>query len=192
MAKSSLFAVAIFIFQSHAFHISPSIRIRHSVVKSSKFSLRDLPNTGNNIYGDSIFESNLGAASQKFINNFVKFCVTNFLLFGSSKYSFAETQEEAPTVTVEPTDIFVQTESGLRYKDTKIGTGEQPVPGDTVRVHYTGWLDDFESEKKFDSSYDRRSPLVFKVGVKQVIAGKLFVSIKFLNRKITKKNIRLG
>lgn len=33
------------------------------------------------------------------------------------------------------------------------------------------WLDAFDSEKKFDSSYDRRSPLVFKVGVKQVIAG---------------------
>lgn len=167
MMKSSLIAVAFFVFQSHAFHISPSSRIRNTVAKSSKFN--DLPNTGNNLV-----ESNLGAASQKFINNLVKFCVTNFLLFGSSKYTFAETKEEIiPTATVEPTDIFVQTESGLRYKDTKIGTGEQPVPGDTVRVHYTGWLDDFESEKKFDSSYDRRSPLVFKVGVKQVIAGKL-------------------
>lgn len=45
----------------------------------------------------------------------------------------------------------------------QIGDGESPVPGDTVRVHYTGWLDGFESDKKFDSSYDRRSPLVFKV-----------------------------
>jgi FKBP-type peptidyl-prolyl cis-trans isomerase len=44
-------------------------------------------------------------------------------------------------------------------------------------VHYTGWLDDFESEKKFDSSYDRRSPLVFKVGVRQVIAGKLLLIV---------------
>ena len=68
-------------------------------------------------------------------------------------------------------DGFITTDSGLKYRDTTVGEGEMPIPGDTVRVHYTGWLDDFDSEKKFDSSYDRRSPLVFKVGVKQVIAG---------------------
>lgn len=66
---------------------------------------------------------------------------------------------------------FVKTESGLQYRDLKEGEGASPVPGDTVRVHYTGWLDDFESEKKFDSSYDRRTPLTFKAGVRQVIAG---------------------
>jgi FKBP-type peptidyl-prolyl cis-trans isomerase len=38
-------------------------------------------------------------------------------------------------------------------------------------VNYTGWLDDFESGQTFDSSYDRRTPLVFKVGVRHVIAG---------------------
>ena len=53
----------------------------------------------------------------------------------------------------------------------QVGEGQVPIPGDSVRVHYTGWLDNFESEKKFDSSYDRRSPLVFTVGVRQVIAG---------------------
>jgi peptidylprolyl isomerase len=87
--------------------------------------------------------------------------------------------DAGPTVTAPATasapvvgsDGFITTDSGLKYRDTKVGTGEMPQPGDTVRVHYTGWLDDFESEKKFDSSYDRRSPLVFKVGVKQVIAG---------------------
>jgi FKBP-type peptidyl-prolyl cis-trans isomerase len=63
------------------------------------------------------------------------------------------------------------TESGLKYVDTKVGDGASPVPGDTVRVHYTGWLEGFESEKKFDSSYDRRSPLVFRVGTGQVIKG---------------------
>ena len=68
-------------------------------------------------------------------------------------------------------DDFSKTESGLKYKDTVVGDGKLPSPGDTVRVHYTGWLDDFESEKKFDSSYDRRSPLTFKVGTKQVISG---------------------
>ena len=66
---------------------------------------------------------------------------------------------------------YTTTESGLKYYDIKEGTGATPVPGDTVRVHYTGWLDGFDSEKKFDSSYDRRSPLSFPVGTKRVIAG---------------------
>jgi FKBP-type peptidyl-prolyl cis-trans isomerase len=38
-------------------------------------------------------------------------------------------------------------------------------------VHYTGWLEAFNSAHKFDSSYDRDKPLVFKVGTKKVIAG---------------------
>jgi peptidylprolyl isomerase len=66
---------------------------------------------------------------------------------------------------------YTTTDSGLKYLDLKEGTGEVPKPGDIVRVHYTGWLDGFESEKKFDSSYDRRSPLSFPVGAKRVIAG---------------------
>ena len=53
----------------------------------------------------------------------------------------------------------------------QVGEGDSPMAGDTVKVHYTGWLDEFETGRVFDSSYDRRSPLVFKVGVKQVIAG---------------------
>ena len=44
-------------------------------------------------------------------------------------------------------------------------------PGQTVNVHYSGWLDAFESPKKFDSSYDRGKPLSFRAGVGQVIAG---------------------
>ena len=66
---------------------------------------------------------------------------------------------------------FITTESGLKYRDTKVGEGASPAPGDTVKVHYTGWLEGFDSEKKFDSSYDRRSPLQFKVGTRQVISG---------------------
>jgi FKBP-type peptidyl-prolyl cis-trans isomerase len=60
------------------------------------------------------------------------------------------------------------TTSGLGYVDLVEGTGAQPKTGDSVRVHYTGWL---ENGKKFDSSHDRREPLVFAVGRGQVIKG---------------------
>lgn len=66
---------------------------------------------------------------------------------------------------------FSTTESGLKYKVTKEGTGAIPTPGQTIKAHYTGWLDGFDSIKKFDSSRDRGRPLTFKVGVGQVIRG---------------------
>ena len=40
------------------------------------------------------------------------------------------------------------------------------------KVHYTGWLNDFDDlDGKFDSSYDRRKPLSFAVGTGRVIQG---------------------
>lgn len=66
---------------------------------------------------------------------------------------------------------FITTESGLKYKVTKEGTGAIPTPGQTVKAHYTGWLNGFDSDKKFDSSRDRGRPFSFKVGAGQVIRG---------------------
>ena len=43
----------------------------------------------------------------------------------------------------------IKTESGLKYVDQKVGDGKEAKKGDTVVVHYTGWLKD---GKKFDSS----------------------------------------
>jgi FKBP-type peptidyl-prolyl cis-trans isomerase len=63
-------------------------------------------------------------------------------------------------------------ESGLQYEDHVMGTGELPQKGQTVTVHYTGWLDDNGAKgKKFDSSRDRGQPFNFKLGVGQVISG---------------------
>jgi peptidylprolyl isomerase len=59
----------------------------------------------------------------------------------------------------------VKTESGLRYVDLKEGTGEAAKKGDTVEVHYTGWLyNDGKVGKKFDSSVDRGKPFTFMIG----------------------------
>lgn len=61
-------------------------------------------------------------------------------------------------------DDFITTESGLQYKVIKEGTGAVPQVGQTVKAHYTGWLDGFDSIRKFDSSRDRGRPFQFAVG----------------------------
>ena len=51
------------------------------------------------------------------------------------------------------------TPSGLGIIDTKVGTGASPQPGQTVVVHYTGWLYvGGKKGEKFDSSLDRGQP----------------------------------
>ena len=62
----------------------------------------------------------------------------------------------------------VTTPSGLKYWELKKGAGAVAKAGDTVHVHYTGWLTD---GKKFDSSVDRGSPFDFKLGAGMVIRG---------------------
>jgi peptidylprolyl isomerase len=62
----------------------------------------------------------------------------------------------------------VTTASGLKYVDLVEGTGPSPATGQTVTVHYVGTLTD---GSKFDSSVDKGQPLVFPIGVGQVIKG---------------------
>jgi FKBP-type peptidyl-prolyl cis-trans isomerase len=61
----------------------------------------------------------------------------------------------------------VKTESGLKYTDLKEGEGVAAKKGNTVEVHYTGWLTD---GKKFDSSVGKQ-PFSFKIGDGDVIKG---------------------
>ena len=63
---------------------------------------------------------------------------------------------------------YQTTKSGLKYKDNKEGTGPEAKKGDIVTVHYTGTL---KNGKKFDSSKDRGTPFVFRLGAGMVIKG---------------------
>jgi FKBP-type peptidyl-prolyl cis-trans isomerase len=64
---------------------------------------------------------------------------------------------------------IVKTDSGLRYQDLKVGTGDAAKKGQTVEVHYTGWL--AKDGKKFDSSVDRKRTFKFALGAGKVIKG---------------------
>jgi FKBP-type peptidyl-prolyl cis-trans isomerase len=62
----------------------------------------------------------------------------------------------------------ITTKDGLKIEVLAEGSGPGAKPGQTVSVHYTGWL---TNGKKFDSSRDRGQPITFPLGRHQVIAG---------------------
>ena len=78
----------------------------------------------------------------------------------------ARTVPEAPSEVNEA--AWNTTESGLRYADLVVGTGESPAIGNTVVVEYTGWLVD---GTLFDSSYKRADSFRFNLGKGRVIKG---------------------
>jgi len=63
---------------------------------------------------------------------------------------------------------YDETPSGLRYKILQEGNGAKAEKGKTVSVHYKGQLLD---GNVFDSSYSRKQPIDFQLGVGQVISG---------------------
>lgn len=63
---------------------------------------------------------------------------------------------------------MITTKSGLMYEEKIIGDGKQAKSGDSVSVHYTGWLED---GTKFDSSKDRNQVFRFNLGAGMVIKG---------------------
>jgi peptidylprolyl isomerase len=75
---------------------------------------------------------------------------------------------ELQKATVIDEKDYITTDSGLKYYDIQVGTGETPITGQTVVVHYTGWL---ENGKQFDSSYDRGEAFSFQLGAGNVIPG---------------------
>lgn len=74
---------------------------------------------------------------------------------------------QTPDDVQRPPDDAKRTESGLRYKILKAGTGDQrPERTSSVTVNYSGWTTD---GKLFDSSYARHEPMTFRLN--RVIPG---------------------
>jgi len=78
----------------------------------------------------------------------------------------SDEQTAAPTAAI-------TTASGLQYIDDAVGEGEPAKAGDTVSVHYTGWIQNPDGSKwlRFDTSREIGRPLEFRLGRGKVIAG---------------------
>ena len=70
-----------------------------------------------------------------------------------------EVRKPLPQTSVEGIEP-VTTESGLKYWDIKVGTGETPHKTSKCKVHYSGWLTD---GNMFDSSVARGKPFEFRM-----------------------------
>jgi peptidyl-prolyl cis-trans isomerase A (cyclophilin A) len=87
---------------------------------------------------------------------------------GSREKRLAEGKKQAEEAMEKLAAGFDKTESGLRYKIIQKGDGKKAEKGKKVSVHYKGSL---ESGEVFDSSYTRKQPIDFQLGVGQVITG---------------------
>jgi peptidylprolyl isomerase len=87
---------------------------------------------------------------------------------GASATVKAKEEKKTPELPGDPVQgKLVRLPSGLMYYDLVVGTGAQPEgPTSTVKVHYTGWLN---NGQKFDSSRDTGAPAQFRLN--QVIQG---------------------
>src|SRR5512133_4376292 len=61
-----------------------------------------------------------------------------------------------------------KTTGGMYYRDLVVGTGAAVLTGQTVSVHYTGWL---SNGTQFDANGPTATPFAVKLGAGQVIPG---------------------
>ena len=121
----------------------------------------DLVSQGDTL--DSIEIVRVGDAAEKFN------AVEAFRTFeGSRETRVADAVKAQDEILDKEAAGFDKTNSGLRYKILQNGNGKQATKGDMVSVHYKGQLLD---GTVFDSSYKRKQPIDFNVGLGQVISG---------------------
>jgi FKBP-type peptidyl-prolyl cis-trans isomerase len=99
--------------------------------------------------------------------------VVLLLLAGAAFLVYYTSRPDQPAVSQSAAGLpdisdLTTTDSGLQYKDVTVGSGAEAQAGNTVSVHYTGWLTD---GTKFDSSVDRGQPFSFPLGAGRVIPG---------------------
>ena len=87
---------------------------------------------------------------------------------GSREKRLEEERAKQKALLDEVASGYDETPSGLRYKILQEGEGKKATKGATVSVHYKGQLLD---GTVFDSSYKRKQPIDFSIGVGQVIPG---------------------
>lgn len=87
---------------------------------------------------------------------------------GSREKRMAEEKRKAEEALEKLAAGFDSTDSGLRYKIIQKGSGAKAAKGKKVSVHYSGSL---ENGMVFDSSYKRKQPIDFVLGIGQVIEG---------------------
>lgn len=94
---------------------------------------------------------------------------------GKPANKYVRAQQEAQELAPEDIALLqrkfpdaIVTPSGLRYLVRRAGAGSPPSFGAEVVAHYHGTL---IGGQKFDSSYDRSEPFVFRVGTGAVIKG---------------------
>ena len=123
-----------------------------------------------------------------------KFDSDGFLQYQQEKQQEMITKMEEEAIAQKPLDDQIisdylaenkieaqKTASGLYYRINEAGSGEQPVQGDLVKVHYTGTLLDGtlfdtsnEALARENGIYDERNPykpLEFPIGTNRVIKG---------------------
>ncbi|REE79922.1 FKBP-type peptidyl-prolyl isomerase-like protein [Lutibacter oceani] len=95
--------------------------------------------------------------------------VEAFRVFEGSRAKREEAAKQAMKAQMDKIAAgYDETPSGLRYKILQEGSGKKAEKGNMVSVHYKGQLLDGQV---FDSSYSRKQPIDFTIGVGQVIPG---------------------
>ncbi len=132
------------------------------------------------VVADSFFVHSMGSTLPNFITKGSKFRVTLKLISIVTKEEYdlrmIEESKHAPENQAAEIARYIsdnqlqmsKTESGLYYQFALKGFARRVKPGDTVFVHYTGYLLDGTT---FDSTIPRNQPFVFIVGTGSVIKG---------------------